>query len=526
MKFNMISSVVLKTLGLSKFIKNEQGTYDLSSDHKKQLAGVFGEDFAAKFCEALAKEKDEITADNKAESENAAEASVVLMDSLRDHHATTIAKGLKEVTDQLAIANADKKELQSLVAKLSDSAESDPEAEMPTGITGKEGVKSVMKVDYKNPVYAQAKEFLQTGIMPINASTIEVGTLKTEFGTFLSQNQNNLEIVKQLFNGFTSSEFFTTIPATTEYRAIRSAITSVVQQFSAKWNPGGKTQFTPLTIKNRRHKINVSIIPAEVLDSYMFKLYDEGLAPDQMPITTYIINELIMPSILQDIEMRMIFKGKFVDRQGTNVDGAVATPPEDSMDGLETILVDAKTTANKGVHFFNKFPTFNYKTATAQQMLDFVNGFVDWLSPFYKSQKMNLYCSDDFKRKYKRSYKAFWGVNGGVSGDFGDDRVDYSNQMLVSPDGMYQSPIIFSTPKNNMIKLRHKNEVPMIINDVQKINYEVRLFGEFWLGVGFAIGEAVFAFVPTGYNPKALINPTIGAFDTYQDYKTDDTAPI
>ncbi|MBC7382814.1 MAG: hypothetical protein H7296_07430 [Bacteroidia bacterium] len=514
---------MLKTLGLSKFIKNELGTYDLSADHKKQLAGVFGEDFAAKFCEALAKEKD---VDASADTDTTADTSVELMNSLRNHHASTVASELKTVTDQLNAANADKKALQDVVAKLSDSAETDPKAEMPTGITGKEGVKSVMKVDYRNPVYAQAKDFLQTGIMPINAATIEVGTLKTEFGTFLSQNQNNLEIVKQLFNGFTSSDFFTSQPATTEYRAIRALVTSVVQQFSAKWNPGGKAKFTPITIKNKRHKINVAIVPADVLDSYMFKLYDEGLAPDQMPITTYIINELIMPAILQDVEMRMIWKGKFVDHSGTNVDGAVATPPEDSMDGIETILVGAKTTGNKGVHFFNKFPTFNYKTATAQQMLDFVNGFVDWLSPFYKSQKMNLFCSDDFKRKYKRSYKAVWGVNGGVSGDFGDDRVDYSNQMLVSPDGMYNSPIIFSTPKVNMLKLRHKNEVPMIINDVQKVNYEVRLFGEFWMGVGFAIGEAVFAFVPTGYDPKAQIDATIGDHADYQDYKTDDSAPI
>jgi len=58
------------------------------------------------------------------------------------------------------------------------------------------------------------------------------------------------------------------------------------------------------------------------------------------------------------------------------------------------------------------------------------------------------------------------------------------------------------------VKLRHKNEVPDVINDVQKHDYEVRLYGEFWLGVGFQIAEAVFAYVPANYDPQAGLRPS------------------
>ena len=43
---------------------------------------------------------------------------------------------------------------------------------------------------------------------------------------------------------------------------------------------------------------------------------------------------------------------------------------------------------------------------------------------------------------------------------------------------------------------------------MQKVDYEVKLFGEFWLGVGFAIGEAVFASVPDGYDPATTVDIT------------------
>jgi len=66
---------------------------------------------------------------------------------------------------------------------------------------------------------------------------------------------------------------------------------------------------------------------------------------------------------------------------------------------------------------------------------------------------------------------------------------------------------VFSTPQQNFVGLRHKNP-EQFITDIQKHDYEVRFYCEFWLGVGFLLGEAVFAIVPDGYDPKAAISST------------------
>lgn len=531
MNLKMIKAVVLKTLGISAFSKDGEGKFSLSAEQKTKLTEVFGKEFAEKFETSLADHKEDAqaisavvtSADDVVEKANAdASSAEGLVNALRAHHSNVVATELKGIQAELAAEKKKTATLQETINALSSSGEELPKAENKPAIAGRADKPVVMKVNKAFAHYAGVEQFLETGVMPVQAATIEVADLKTEFGKYLSQNGNNLEIIRQIFNDFTSAKYFTTQIATTEWRAIRAFITSVSQQFSAKWNPGGKAKFTPLKIVNRRHKINYPVIPAEVLDSYMFHLYDERLSPDQMPITLYIWNTLIFPALMQDIEMRMIWKGKYVDHSGTNAEGDAATAPEDSMDGLETILVDAKASGDTGIHFFNKFPAFEFTTATDQEIINFVNAFVDWLSPFYKAVNMPLFVSAEFKRRYKRAYKNIWGQNSGQDGDFGNDRIDFSNNMIVAPDGMYGSPIIFTTPKQNMIKLRHKNEAPNVINDVQKVNYEVRLFGEYWLGVGFAIGEAVFAFVPEGYDPKAQITASIGDHDDYQDWIMDD----
>ena len=515
MNFKKLMTICLTMLGIPSFSKNDSGAFSLSDDERKKIASAFGEEFTAKFEKQLSDHKEEASAALTDGSSDASANAEDLMQAVRNHNASQLTAGLKDLQTQLAQAQKEKAALQETVLTLSASAEDNPTPEFDNKLPRKEGVSSVMKVNMKHKHYAGVSEFLQQGVQGAYTSkTIDVEELRDEFGTFLNTNRNNLDIIRELVTGFTSAKYFTDVPATTQYRAVRAFITSVVQQFTNRWTPLGKVKFTPLMIENRRHKINYPIIPSEVLDSYMFALYDESLSPDQMPITKWIWNNMLYPQILQDIELRMAFKGKYVAK---DFDSTVAGIPEDSMDGLETILVEAQTSGDKGINFYNG-AGYDYKTATDDQVLTFFEGFVDYLTPMYKTAQMNIFVSHDHLRRYQRAYKNKWGQNSGQAGDFGTLRVDYSLNTLVALDGMYGSPIVFSTPKQNMVKLRHKNEVPNVINDVQKHDYEVRLYGEFWLAVGFAIGEAVFAYVPAGYNPKAQVAANWGSATEYQTY--------
>ena len=186
-----------------------------------------------------------------------------------------------------------------------------------------------------------AAEFLQTGVMA-ETPTIEVDDIKQELGPYLSQG-NNIDVLQQLYQGFSTSKFLNWKRAVTEYKAtISEAVDHVVQQFSKDWTPKSGAKFKPLTIKNYHHKVDFAIVPSEVGESWLFSLYDEGKTPDQMPITRYIIDKVLLPKITDDIEMVMIGKAKFVD-------GSKKT--EEVMDGIETQLVEERKHAKGHVDF-------------------------------------------------------------------------------------------------------------------------------------------------------------------------------
>lgn len=534
-KFKKMYGMVTRFLGIASIPKDATGNLSLDAEQLTRINATFGSEFGKLFQQGLAdglmSEPEAgivppaagtvIPATNAAAANNAdGDLMSQMFSAMANHQAAELNNQVADLTNRLAAANGNVTVLQQTVAELSALPEQVPAPKASGAVRkGKEGVATVMKVDMSKPYYAALEKYAATGGANAYAgATIEVTDLKEEFGTFLNV-QRNIEILAAIMIGFTSAQYMTTKLAVTEWRATESLIASVVQQFTSEWTPSKGAKFKPLVIKNRHHKINYPIKPADILDSYIMFLYDEGLSPDQMPITKYIMSTLLQPKILMDIEMRMAHKGRFVEVDlGEVVENGPATPPEESMDGFETILVDAYakkgTPEDTGIMFYEGIAGFNFRTATDQQVLDHVNGFVGFISPMYGITPMFIFCGREFYRRYKIAYKNIWGTFSGDS-NFGSDTIDFSNNTLVVLDGMYGSPIFYSTPKENYIKLKYKNEPPSIINDVQKSNYTVKVFGEFWLGVGFAIAEAVFAFVPPGYDPQTALLAGQGRFNLF-----------
>lgn len=504
--FHKIKELVTKALGITSFATSEDGKSILTAEQRAKLVAEYGEKFTTKFETQLATEV--VSANGSAEESLSSDAV-----------AAAIASAPADVAALQATLSQKESEIMSLkdmVNVLSEQPETAPAAEGIQTVleraSGRAGERA-FKVDMKAPLYTFANSFAQQGFMAGSAPTIDVADLKKEFGTYLSQG-TKMDLYTQMFQGFDTAKYMTTKLAVTEWRASQGLISSVVQQFSSKWTPKGGMKFTPLVIKNRRHKINVSIIPDDIVGSWLMYLYDESLSPDKMPITRYIMQEYLLPKILEDIELRMIAKGKYKEGATDSLNnGDQGVPAEDGMDGFETILAEAKkvdgTDKSMGINFFDQ--TIDIKTCTDDQILNHVREFVSFIAPAFRRKNMPVFCSYEFYERYKWAYKNKWGAGSGTTDpNFGGDRIDFSTNILVPLASMYASPIIFATPKENFIKLRHQNEVPNIVNDIQRINYETRIFGEFWLGAGFAIGEAVFAAVPDGYDPYATIKACYG----------------
>lgn len=491
LNWNFISKIFARTVGVENLSRDAEGHEVLSADQRKILEQKFGP-------EAL-QHYDAYAASDANDDAQQEQLLLNFLDAIgrsggddKDKLRQELAKAEEKIASMSALMTI----LQQEKEKLAKAREDKPAA---TEVFGRSEGRT-FTIDAKASHNRLALEALATGQLPtFSAATIDVDDLKKELGTYSSQG-NSLELMQDIYRGFTSAKFMTPKRAIETYKAVRSDYTSVVQEFSAKWTPSGDARFTAIKIQNYRHKINFAIVPADVANSWLLSLYNERLSPDQMPITRYIVQKILLPSILQDIEMKMIGKGKYKAKENPTDAGK----PEESMNGIETLLVEAAKSGDKGINFYPNAK--DLRTATDAEVVEYIDDFAHKILAKYQSLKMNIFLSADLYVKYKRGYKDKWGAGSGTENpDFGKDRVDFTNFSLQVLDCLYGSPIIFCTPKSNFIMLQNLNQ-PQVITDIQKVDYEVRYYGEFWLGVGFAFGEMLFASVPADYDPQAAIS--------------------
>lgn len=488
-------AIFAKTLNKETLATNEQGGVILTAEEETVLVEHYGQ----KAVDIL-KKTDVQAEDNSQDLFNAAVT-----------HATETA--VKPLNAQITSLSADKTRLQGDIATLVATPEDDVKAD--TTIVGAGASIGGFTADMSLAHNAEYSSLVQNNGVMSATPTIDVADVSQELGKYLSQGGNNLDVHTNLMQSFTTANHLNWKRATKEYVALLAeAVTSVVQQFTKDWNPKGAAKFEPLVIPNYRHKVDYPIIPAEVGEDWLFYLYDERLTPDKMPITRFIIERILLPKIGSDIENIMCGKAKYLKN---------SKETKNTMNGIETQLVEAKKSLTTGMNFYKT--DVNLLTAAAGKTLELLDKFVADIAPLYQTQKMPVFISREVYRKYKKDYKDKWGTGGGVEKvTFGSDRIDFSNCYLQVLDCLYGSPIVFSTPSQNFIGLRHKNP-PQFISDIQKINREVRIFIEFWFGVGFLIGPAVFAIVPDNYDPSTAINETAEADSTKWLNKKDPAAP-
>jgi hypothetical protein len=471
--FKHALSMVLGFLGIEAFAKAD-GKSRLSEEQKKQLAAEYGEPFVAKFEADLAKYE----AGND--------------DPLRDRLAakiTGLEGSMQEMKTTLENVTAENLKLKGQVEKLSDKPEPEPAAEV-VKVNGKRQVK--FKVN-RNLAHNKAAVEYVAGDHRILAAgeTIDVDSVITEFGDLV--NYVKLDMLQDIFQGFETSQYLTWKSETNSYKATKNLITSVIQQFVPKFTPLGETSFVPIEIPLRRFKINVAITPADVKD-WIVGLYREDMDVDEMPITKYIVNNLIVPKALEDLD-DIAANGTFVELDWSTVaEGDQGQDPINSIDGFITILEKDKAlgAGNRKMNFIELASTF-----TADNIIGEISKFVDAIDKKYKRRDMPVFVDPTIYRMYKRAYKSLYGEGSGTEKtEFGSDVIDYTRNRLVPMYNMTDSGAIFTTPKENFIGLRHINEPGATKLRLKAYDYDVHVIGEFRFGIGFAVAGGVFYYVP------------------------------
>ena len=478
--FAKVMSVVLSFLGISAFAKDESGKSILLDAQREQLKQKYGE----KFLESFEKDLKEFEKDgNSAESAVTAEVRASL-EAERDENARLLAEArtkLKNLEKEKAQFEAAIKEKDAQIAKMG-------KVEEPANGQTVQTQSGQNKPKFKPDMSMMHNQYLDAafkGAAYSGNDTIDTTELQQEFGKYVSSER--LQILQDLLGKTESIQYMSTIVTDkTEVRAVQSAIDSVLQAFVPKWTPKGNSEFTPLTIKNYKCKINVPITPSDIMEDILGYLYDENLDPKDMPVVKYIIYQLIIPKLDEEREIALAV-GEYKENTATN-DGDPAGEANEVMDGYVTQLKALKEANNEKVTWLLDGETLTDETLIAQ-----IDKAVNQVKPLYKRKTMYIHADPELVTRYSKAYRKKYPWLKNEDGE--KVKVDFSNFTFAPLEGMRGTGVFFITPKENFKHLQSKNpQNPQI--RMETYHYDVHVMAEWWEGVGFWLAEAIFAYIP------------------------------
>lgn len=305
--------------------------------------------------------------------------------------------------------------------------------------------------------------------------TILIDDVVKELNTFLSHNPT---LISSAINRAEITLDKHTKPLTKvkgKYPQAHTLLSDVVQGFGTAWNAMGALQIEHKILTDYHQKVNFPIIPAEILNSYFAELYAEDKKMEEMPISKYIIENELLPKVIDNLATLSV----------TGVyDSAQLGVFGHSMDGIQTIIGKMTNRDTPPAH-----PAFSIPLTalTDTNIVDQVTAFERAIPSKMKSKIKKIFMSENNAERYQLQYEDQFGQN-----KFQDNalRTRLGKREIVALEGL-ETDDIFCTTEDNFRRLMDVFDKPQI-TDVQKQDYEVKIFMEFWKGYDFLINELVF----------------------------------
>jgi hypothetical protein len=304
--------------------------------------------------------------------------------------------------------------------------------------------------------------------------TINIDEVKEELGAY--NRKHSKEVMNMIYRTDVQIDQYCKKITMVQGRfpAFHAVASHVIQGFVAEWNELGATQIRVNELISYHHKVNYPIVPAEILNSWLADMYDEDKPLDQKSISRYIMMEHLSPKVLEDLQQ---LSGDAVyDANRLNEFGF-------SMNGWKKILADALADADKPVF---KIPL---TALTEENIVDQVTAFEKAIPVKLKSKITKIFMPTKWAEEYLLQYEDQYGANTlAVENDKVSTRL--KKRKIVGLDCLGDTDYIFATVDGNMLKLINLIEKP-VLTDIQKDDYKLKLFMEFWLGYGFWVNPLV-----------------------------------
>lgn len=285
-------------------------------------------------------------------------------------------------------------------------------------------------------------------------------------------------------------------------------MSNVVQNYSPKWTEFGQAQFGKKVMQNFKQKVNFPFTPAEIRESWIEYLHVEGLEPDKHPFSWFIIEEL-KKKIIDDLNVLSItgeydanYNGSETPLFGTSMNGfnkVIESILNDTENPAFTIPIDAGDNIVKKVNTFEKsLPELAGAKVQALvvSMTDF-NEYVD-----LRETPSDKYQNNTDPERARTKF----------------------NRELIGLPGMKPGTIA-AWVGGNFFRLYDRKNDPAKIDQVQVLDYDVKLFSEWTLGYDFAINQYTFISSIDGSAVRGLGDNKQNALYYSSDFRLPKTTP-
>jgi hypothetical protein len=311
-------------------------------------------------------------------------------------------------------------------------------------------------------------------------STMTIQDVAKETGEFVTANK---EIAKAgvYSTEITLNQYCKTLTKVQgKFPQFHSILTNVVQGYKAEWQALGEAQFKSKKLENFHQKVNYPVKPSEILHSWLAELYIENKKPEEMPISKYIIEELMakVTDNLDDLSQSAVY-------DEDNFDGVYGF----SLNGIAQQV--AAALANVA------HPAFSIPLSaiTQSNILDQFKKYEKGLPKKMRKKLKRVFVSDNIKLMYADAYEQTYGTKVTYK-DNDAIQTPLTKLEIVGLPGIPDN-CIFSTVEGNLVRLIDIFDKPAI-TDIQILDYVMKIFMEFWLGYDFLINQLVYVAVFDG----------------------------
>lgn len=306
--------------------------------------------------------------------------------------------------------------------------------------------------------------------------------LDAAYGAYYVQgSQNERNLYTKLFQ---SAEFdadlFEMVPTDdTQYRDALVTQSRVTQGFQLAWTPTGTTTMRARPINLFELKIDVEESSYQIEKTWAGFLHKEGADEMSQPLPKWMIESLIIPQHVEDVELNATFNGVFAaPTAGT------PGPVGSMLNGVRKIINDGVTATTISPIATGAFST------TLATFLGQIETFVAGIEQKDREKPMILAMNKNLALRFRQANRAGYNLNYAQLDEI--SRIaDYPNIQVKGYAAMGTSDKIFCTPMGNA-KMPVKKNSERSRFKFEVVDRRLKVYTDYWKGYGFVDHSRVY----------------------------------